>query len=159
MIMSAEQFHLPSGLWCSAHHHRKTNRRSRTHCKTSEVLTVNFTRHRAFGVTSRSPAVLVTLATPSLSGARGTTSAGRPGGRRTGISSRDARPGRSGGAGRTGRAARLNAASGRGRGARASVFGDRAVGRGRRAALDGRTSGPTFVEQLTKFQATNSLVW
>ena len=53
----------------------------------SEVLKRNFAPHRTLGVTSRSPAVLVTFATPSLSGARGTTSASRPGGRRTGISS------------------------------------------------------------------------
>ena len=78
------------------------------------------------------PAVLVTLATPSLSGARGTTSAG---------GSEAARLGRSGGDGRTGRAPRLNAANSRGAGA--AVGGDRAVGMSRGAALDGQTRGPT----------------
>ena len=50
----------------------------------NEVLKLTFAPHRTLGVTSRSPAVLVTFATPSLSGARGATSASRPGGRRMG---------------------------------------------------------------------------
>ena len=44
---------------------------------------LNLTPHRAFGEASRSPAVLVTCATPCLSGARGATSTCQPGGRRT----------------------------------------------------------------------------
>ena len=124
--------------------------------KQAKSLTLNLTPHRAFGVTSRSPAVLVTLATPGLSGARETTSASWLGSRRTRISSRDARLRRSGSAGRTGRAPRLNAASGRGRGARGVVGGDRAVGRSRGAALDGQTSGPTLTEQNGAPKATRS---
>ena len=95
------------------------------------------TLHRAFGVTLRSPAVLVTFAPPGLSGARGATSTCPPGTRRTGISSRGARHGRSGGTGRASRTRRLDKGSSGGRGARA-------VRRSRRTALDGQPRGTTL---------------
>ena len=44
------------------------------HRKAGEVLTLNLAPREAFGVAWRSPAVLVTLATPGLSGDRGATS-------------------------------------------------------------------------------------
>ena len=60
------------------------------HGEPSEVLTLNFPPHRMFGVASVTPAVLVAFAPPFHSGARGTTSTCRPGGRRNGISSHGA---------------------------------------------------------------------
>ena len=105
-----------------------------------EILTLKLTPHRTFGVASVSPAVLIPFATPCLSGARGTTSTGRPDGRLTGISSRGARLGQGGDEGHAGRTSRLDKASSGGR-------GDRAVKRGRRTTLDGQPSGPTLAEQ------------
>ena len=78
------------------------------HGEPSAVLKLNFAPHRTPGVTSRSPAVLVTLATPRLSGATGKTSTRGPGGRRAGTSTRGASHGRGGGTGRAGRAPGLD---------------------------------------------------
>ena len=83
------------------------------HGEPKEVLTLNFAPHRTFGVEWVTPAVHVPFASPFHSGARGATSTWWPGGRRTGISSHDARLGQS--------APRLDTASGRGRGAGAAV--------------------------------------
>ena len=97
--------------------------------------------HRAFGVTSRSPVVLVTLATPSVSCARRTTSTGGPGGRPW-----DQQP-------------RREARTERRRWShwpRSAVGGERSDGRSRGAALDGQTSGPTLTEQTGAPRATRS---
>ena len=94
------------------------------HGEPSEFLKLNFAPHRTLRVTSVAPAVLLPFASPFHSGARWAASTCWPGGRRTGISSDDARLGRSGGAGRTSRGPRLDAANGKGRGAGAGVGGD-----------------------------------
>ena len=113
----------------------------------SSSSALNLTPHRTIGVASVSPAVLVPFATPCLRGARRATSTSQPGGRRNGISSRDARLAQGGDAGHAGRAPRLDKASSGGRGAGAAVGGDRPVKRGRRTTLDGQPGGPTLAEQ------------
>ena len=49
------------------------------HCKASEILTLNLTPNRTYGVASVSLAVLIPFATPCLSGVRGATSTSPPG--------------------------------------------------------------------------------
>ena len=134
-----------ASLSVCAHHRRMMSRRSRPALPGRRSPDFKSHATSVWSDVTFAPAVLVTLATPSLSGARGTTSAG---------GSEAARLGRSGGDGRTDRAPRLNTANSRGAGA--AVGGDRAVGMSRGAALDGQTSGPTLTEQDGALRATTS---
>ena len=103
------------------------------HSGAGKSLKLNLAPYGPFRAPACAPPSLFATAPPGLSGARGTVT--RPkGGRRTRVSSRGAGRGQGGDGARAGDARRLTRA-------------DRALGRGRRTALDSQASGATLTDQ------------